>query len=350
MKNNKNIVYILGAGASAQYSENSGNVPTVKNFLSKAYSCSTNKYDDMWEFIKCFWNLDEINSTNLQEINIEDLLSILDLARIRNEGLSAKYPIENVVSLYYKLLELIWETLTKTLRGEICKNHSKIIESFGHTKSETIISFNWDIVIDNALLRSRNSNGWCPDFGYGFKMSGVFIGEDFVSSEYKSGPSQRENSRPKLFKLHGSMHWLYCDECQSIYTLKSGTNNFFIKSVTKPEFRCPKDSKILQKVIIAFTWFKNYDIWFIRKMWREAYIKLSEAEEIVIIGYSLPDSDFHSRDLFLRAAYINANLEKVILVDKNYINLTEKYKNIFHKEKIYGYSSIEEFGLGEYKI
>ena len=76
-------------------------------------------------------------------------------------------------------------------------------------------------------------------------------------------------------------------------------------------------------------------------VWHNAFVELSEAKKIVIIGYSLPDADYLIRTLFKRSISKNVPIE-VVLAEKDkynkYLNIelrkyfaVERYKSFFLK-------------------
>jgi hypothetical protein len=70
------------------------------------------------------------------------------------------------------------------------------------------------------------------------------------------------------------------------------------------EFRAPK-SRVGRKyipVIIPPHYMKRFTRPGFRNLWQTCVSKLSTAEEVVFLGYSLPPSDFHAR-FMLRCAF-----------------------------------------------
>jgi len=87
----------------------------------------------------------------------------------------------------------------------------------------------------------------------------------------------------KLIKLHGSINWT---------------------SVT--------DNKTF---IVPPTWNKSDTE--IRKLWDMAYNELKEARRVIIIGYSLPDTDIYVKSLLALALNENKILQNVYFINPN---------------------------------
>jgi hypothetical protein len=147
----------------------------------------------------------------------------------------------------------------------------------------TIISFNWDLVLDELLLKEVTS-----PTQYGFQGSAEGL---------------------TLLKPHGSLNWF--DEKQS-KRLKDRFKVPLAKASGKgtyafTKFRSPK-SKIgnrYQPLIVPPHYMKRFDQPGFKEVWNTCVSKLSTAREVIFIGYSLPPSDFHAR-FMLRCAFHNS--------------------------------------------
>lgn len=61
---------------------------------------------------------------------------------------------------------------------------------------------------------------------------------------------------------------------------------------------------------------KNLEMTHLRMVWHNAFRELSEATNVVIAGYSLPDVDFEFRYLLLKALAANPNNPKVRIIGR----------------------------------
>src|SRR5438105_11566821 len=100
------------------------------------------------------------------------------------------------VSSVYKIHNILHEKLKKT-----SYLHNRLLNSLdgvGWLNATAFVSFNYDILIDNALLDFRGESG--------FHYSIPFVNQ---------APSVAVTTgRPvPLFKLHGSLNCLYCSAC-----------------------------------------------------------------------------------------------------------------------------------------
>ena len=171
-------------------------------------------------------------------------------------------------------------------------------------KGDTIISLNYDTVLDSALWRQ----GWDPKRGY-----------SLAGSRYKiRWHARRDTSRGdltavRLLKLHGSVNWF----------VRGSLARLDAAFVKKPvRVTAPRNNEFTGHIrqIVPPIYGKTFkhDHW--RRLWDLAYHALREAEVLVVIGCSLIDTDFHLRALVSRAAKWRKKqsslFHSVVLVDK----------------------------------
>lgn len=310
-------VVILGAGASAGYenSEIGLRAPTANDFLQKARQLildghmNADLFRNLISFLCKYYNLHESRWLT-SNINIEEVLTILDLD-------TGKFSMARE-----ELIKLIYLTLDKILYGDPCPHHKVIIEQFD--ESDTIINFNWDLLVDNIISLSSSQNQR-PDYCRDFEK--IFLNEHWHDSMAIS-------SGPKLLKMHGSLNWMYCNNCKSTYAyiLSGKTGAEQIQDPHNERLKCQKCNGFkMEPVIIPPSLGKPYDKWpAIDSIWIEAANALKGAEEVAVIGYSLPVTDFKAKWLFLESvAKRTSPLRKLTVVDKYPNGLFEKYKEIF---------------------
>lgn len=309
-------VFILGAGASAQ-----AGAPMMANFLDKARTLlAAKKIDgtDKEDFEKVFVGISLLqrvhSKSELDIYNVESVFSAFEMAKtlnafpdknpneidklitslrrviVRTLELSVKFPVENnsigIPPPYKEFLDLVRD----------------LKRSIKPTQTVAILTFNYDICIDRAVLCS------------GFKI-------DYGLSE----PKEEYNSIP-ILKLHGSLNWSssrndneiipwyledYHNSHQSISLLSTEfcalpigsqltemNNNTTYKTVTGEPF------------IVPPTWNKQESHRNISKVWSRAASELSDAENIMVIGYSMPPTDSFFKYLYALGTVGNSLLRR----------------------------------------
>lgn len=152
------------------------------------------------------------------------------------------------------------------------------------TQRDTIISLNYDTLLDSALARY----GWSPKTGYA--LGG---GQRKVEWKPQQGAAAASLRDVRLLKLHGSMNWYV----HGNYTDLSKVFGAKPVLVTGPR-RNEVDGHIRQIVPPIYGKIFEHNHW--RPLWSRAFQALCKAEALVVIGCSLIDTDFHLRAMLSR--------------------------------------------------
>lgn len=346
-------VYILGAGAAASYKGSylKETSPVAKNFFQKAmrlidihqikdrhFADENIQYEHIFQFIEKLWGIsrEQIGQSNL---DMEEVLTLLTIEI--EEDLPGR---DRLLQAYQEYLLLMALTFDKILYGEPCPHHRAIAKSL--QPGDTIISFNYELLMDYALNNLKDAKAyWHIRDGYGIPC------QEITQKERKE-KTEHLPSNVHLYKLHGSLNWLFCPRCGQLYSYNhsddkghsmiiNGMANL-IKCTT--EHCCQR----LSRVIIPPTLIKNYQsIPFIPDLWQEAKQRLEQAAEIIVIGYSFPTTDFRSNWMFRKAITQNSKLQRVVVIDSavgyQLETLLSKHKSIFRVKELDYYPSINEF-------
>jgi hypothetical protein len=123
-----------------------------------------------------------------------------------------------------------------------------------------------------------------------------------------------------LTKLHGSINWLYCDNCQQLFWCRPAEASRIASLILSDRdweilnelAEIDRDSERLQRVcpqcrgeslstrVATFSFRKALDFPMFRKSWDAAERILAHAETWTFIGYSLPQADFEFKHLLKR--------------------------------------------------
>jgi len=157
--------------------------------------------------------------------------------------------------------------------------HRKILENL--EEDDVLLTFNYDTIIEESM--PRRTSIWTPREGYGVDVTGVK--QEWARkwfSNHDIDPNKK--SEVILLKLHGSINWrLYKN------------NNVALK-------KRPYVVRAGRTEIAAFLgpgWHKRIDRQPYSGIWRMARLELETCRSLVIVGYSLPDTDLIARALFL---------------------------------------------------
>jgi len=146
---------------------------------------------------------------------------------------------------------------------------------------DAILTFNYDTVIEEAFAKEAL---WTPRDGYGGSQRVYGVTHAWAKNWLKDRSLTRnKTSDVVLLKLHGSVNWKVDD-------------NGFVRLKQRPYVvRRGSEERI---GILPPGWNKQIDKNPYKVFWREARSRLENAQSLVIIGYSLPETDLLARALF----------------------------------------------------
>lgn len=347
-------VFILGAGASCEYG-----LPLISNFLDKSKELyertEASEYKKHYKVVnQAIANLQNVNSKSFINIyNIEEVFSAFEMGRLINKlpGISSKEEIEQIV---LSTKRLIYETLDKSTALMIPSRsdppdayigYKRLVEFINEQNMKNInacsvITFNYDLLLDYAFYKQKLRVNYCLNE----------VNED------------KEN-HVKLIKLHGSLNWfiqenekkdvvpLYLDdifEDTKYYLNIGGEDKTFyidpIKWLSGKHFKYNGKNIIPEPILVPPTFNKMEKNKEIINVWRQASLELTKAENILICGYSHPETDIFFKYLFALGISGDSIIKNFVVYDPNK-EIEEKYRNILGRsiEERYIYEP-EKFG------
>lgn len=314
MKNEKSkIVYILGSGFSAPLG-----IPVQKRILPQVFSLevtpeeSTEAVDfentrkEIENFIQILFG------DNIERVTLEDIFTILDRALTSKENFR-QFSWSKLLGIRDKIVSCILFAFSYLSNKSEKKTDFEKFAKFlvENTKigrkelSITTMNLNWDNVFETFLneLQPR-----MLDYGT------VVFNIDKEDDTYVNSIYTERNQRLKFLKLHGSLNWLYCSNCGRLFVRSYKTIGLdafyrpvkcrFCKNLSlfsRNRKNRIEDSPRLQSLIITPTYLKDFNNLHLRQIWQNAFYELSQAKEIIFIGYSFPEADFELRYLLKKA-------------------------------------------------
>ena len=300
-RSNGKTVIFLGAGASA--AEGAPVQGTLFREFFKLYRTrdrreSPHEWDrELATFFTQFFGIDvyrdDLEATAFP--TFEEILGILELAYSQGESFrdwQGPHLTNGGTSRLQNVHELLVFSIGDILKEKLSNSHPhhaelvRSLEKAGNLPDTSFASFNYDILIDNAILDLRGSGG--IDYGFSF--------------ENEPRPDARSSGKPPpvpLFKLHGSLNWLFCPTCRSISLTPFEKGIVLIKQHPRVA-DCNWCQTPRGPIVIPPTFFKVMSNLFLKIIWDLAEKACSEAKRLVFCGYSLPDADVHVRYLLKR--------------------------------------------------
>lgn len=309
-------IYILGAGGSIGHSN--GLFPSIAEFFSSAKILGIDlkrDFERLFDYTKSEFGRSILRRQ--ERINIEDILTHLE--------------IEIEKRATFDLLEVRQQLLT-LIRDVLLGLELKLPGAPGQYNAlserlqdnDTIITFNWDLILDNILDRAiilNDINDKKPRTKSKRPHYQNFIENLSAYSEWiwahmttaKPFSSWSSNIGYSL-KLHGSIDWFYCpnENCRSWHKV-------FPQLDPLKTYQCGECYEAMECLLIPPTLNKRYRQYpLIQRIWNLAAQEIQSAKELVIWGYSLPPTDFYSLWLIRQARKLP--IESLIIINREIVN------------------------------
>lgn len=339
MENNKTeTVVFLGAGISYI-----AGVPIqseiLKEICSNSEIISSKNGSTFINFIKDNFNYGN-NCDNFP--SIEEIYSFLDFFISQNENLNRHYSVNKLKDIWQILTQLICRVIEKQLYNDEKATqiyHKFWQELFNLNQKFSIITTNYDSCFFESFDKFYAKN--CL-IDYNIDFANYY--EDYSKGIHgffwwvKPDNNTKNSKIVNVYKLHGSLDWLYCSNCNKVmYTpfihANYNLDNGLLKEPTmyglnnkNTVAKCPLDKCNYEILIVPPTYNKNFKNSILKELYFKALYDLRHAKNIVFIGYSFPDADYNIKALFSR---VDMKRKKVIVIDKKLDDSKiRKYKSI----------------------
>lgn len=385
---------ILGAGASKSYedSKTKEKMPIAKDFFQ-----TFNKLDiakNSWvlvshilKYLEEFHNIASAGFVTYGE-DIEILHSEVE-EKLRNTLVNNHefYSGENIgqnaliFGTYSNLIFLFSSVINEIQNGIVSTSHINIAKKL--TSMDSIITFNWDTLMDRALMKTCS---WNIDNGYFVRPAYIYrdrwneLNQDAICNA------------PILLKLHGSTNWLTSwivpEKGQIKSMQETPTSEFYAYESTidpyntykgrymdgytdfsygyyppnlplkgkklpdhhvgviftftpenMPKGTAPSDGLLSMPLIIPPVKKKDYAFFgsLFSTLWKKAEEVLVDTDRIIIIGYSFPVTDTQTDLLFKHAFSKRRSMPEIVIVDPYPDRIEDRfiYEYGIRKEKIF---------------
>jgi hypothetical protein len=316
-KKEKKTLFIIGAGCSKNFNSSENGIdglecPINSDFfkMAKRALLSSIIEENSKPPLKNLFDqiCNERGLINNNQYEFLDDPSLIDLEDVMTEIDTRGSLFENRFSArdnkhpYNVLVELIAFTLTLAIRGPMpCPLHKEIASLIN--EGDIIFDFNYDLLMDDALKAEGKLNDWSYNVNF-------FRTLDGKTWKWPSG----EDVSINFFKLHGSLNWLKCVECSSIfkdetrYKFDMFTINHISKNIHCPV--CGGNCDSIVRLIIPPVQTKEYNMDPYRLLWRRAALTAEKIDRIAFLGYSFGNTDFATKSL-LRQICQSSSIENL---------------------------------------
>lgn len=318
-------VLVLGAGASSD-----AGAPVMASFLDRSESllhsgvCKDDESDFKLVFrgihrLQQVYAKASIDTTNLEAVfNAFEMAQLLEhLPGLENEERSA---------------------LSSALRRVIVRTIEESIEYPFHDGAVHPTDSYWSLatLVANSFKDDRDSVS-AITFNYDYAFDYALRFQGIVLNYHLDGAIVPDKF--SLMKLHGSMNWyrtpdnfIRAFDLSSKYTRSNLEPEDYI---TEHDVRLkiarlnpPESRESMDPLIVPPNWDKAGHQFELAHVWAASARNLSEAECIVVIGYSLPDTDQFFRYLYALGTISHVRPKLFLLVDPNASLIQHRFEDM----------------------
>lgn len=291
------------------------------NLIEYIYQYHKNKFGKTITKENILNNEEVSRKINIERLYLDIEESIIEADRHKQDNQSIDENIVNLHLIKNDLLEYIYESLS--LACYYCYSiYHRILAAYILNYGGDVISFNWDILLDEAM---NDTGKWNYEDGYGIKFKDVIY-------KYKENEDSayQNKSNNLIFKAHGSINW---------YSRTSGENGSYLFMPLKRNLRGGAIDTLR-----VYEYDKDGNQYFTsivppdskREAYSEVWLQIKEvlenADEIIAIGFSFNDNDEHIWKR-LQGFNFKKNL-KISLVNPDADRLIGIYREIFRTNDI----------------
>lgn len=197
----------------------------------------------------------------------------------------------------------------------------------GARPKSAFITFNYDCLVEVAL------KGLGIPFRYGFST------ERSCASDRSAGATRQICEDVSILKLHGSVNWMRPKSRSGSLNVVD-TYRDVCNVAGTPELVPPTWRKLFARELM--------------EIWKLALDELKSATRIVVLGFSIPETDLHFKYLLAAGLRENVSLREIVFVDKNPDAIKIRAKRLFGNDmdrrpgvRIIGRSISSFIGVGQ---
>jgi hypothetical protein len=342
------FVLLLGAGFSAPWG-----LPVMKDFMSRARRLYFEHERDLESggdthsehFAGCYREMFRFHSEcqaaswmfNRDWDNIEELYTQADLLRLSTQSDSAKQRCEQIAWSIWDVYRMTPPSLPHPMNA-IPPPMADVI-SYAKTErglQPVVVTTNYDVQCEIGIDVGKSASLPITNryYYHGFEAPWQqsdprFLKQtdDDVVIPPGALPGREERAVP-IVKLHGSVNWFDCGGESWVASKEIGDQGQSITGINEEEFSVGRfldavrsqvgrnQRTTVSPAIVPPMLGKSSVARVIAKQWNKAIEYLGQAREIMVIGYSFPDTDTFMLRLLTEGLKQNHDLDSFTIVDK----------------------------------
>lgn len=244
--------------------------------------------------------------------NLEEILAFLSLgaSRLSRWGMEPPHPIPPPANVYADAIEYLRHRLQVPLAVGVCDLHMRLLATL--QDSDSIISLNYDLVMDRALAALQETSKKA-DGGRLGKVA-VLVTDLGYLGQSPIAATSFEGGAGYYLKLHGSLGWVTCATPSCL-----NANRFHEIDVRTEVINghhgqpCRYCGCALQLVVVPPVSNKHIEErGKLAVLWVLALRELIRASHLAVVGLSLAPSDFELRWLLKQAIQLRGDTKLTV--------------------------------------
>jgi hypothetical protein len=297
--------------------------------------------DLLLDEIKRYWRLD-LGTLATTPFDIEECLTLFESQMIdtpdddRKLALArASFALRNLLLMYLgDMASAAGNPVGRQFGADVLRGNADVITfNYDWLAEEAIGSASGigpkphppgDPVADDDLDASHLA--WKAALAHGFEFDEVYLPVAGVSrygpgERYYRHPNNKLYSSQRVLKLHGSINWLTytgAREYPSFGSDAGATPPSGVVLESRPNFWLggspTRNGWLMEPAVVPPQLFKQFHNHPFPLLWQHALSTLRECQQLVVVGYSFPPTDFRTRRLFLEA-FSDSALSSLVIVN-----------------------------------
>ena len=353
----KKIVIVVGAGgtlADASTKRERDRPPLDRGFFA---ACEKHAPGARLEAIRAY-----LNSTYHLEPTLADFDSLEQVmctifADLHTNELSARS-----LAAFRDLIRLFNERIASTTNGLVAHRGSSFLRIVakkldeGYAPSDiTVVTFNQDIQIEKCLERLEGfkkykRHGSIFSFPHCYKIDGASQKLSRPPKDAKTfDVDQTDKGGVSILKLHGSLNWYSTHTSANVprASILSRSKNFRItpRRIILSSMRMTYGRKKLHTfplIVPPVTSKSSMIHQDLDGIWGYAEERIAEADELVVFGYSCPQTDYESANLLRRSTARNSRNVSLSIIDPN-PSVVVRYASVTSLKRLHYFRSVAAY-------
>jgi len=329
IKPDSDIVLIVGAGSTFADSTSGSKFrkpPLDRNFFRLAKKQHPHETSRIVSFLQKTFNIDILKDPH---DSVEQIMVMLYSDTYHPTlGSDSFKTFRRLVQLYNKRIAETTNDLDPNNKRRFFRLISNFAAHLKRLNQITFVTFNQDIHIERTLSKFDSyskyaSHGRFLSFPecYGFISPTLTTPSSGVPCFEKHNDGSQS---PRIYKLHGSLNWFSTHNSPhpSPNQIFNPTRKISItrRSKLNTQFRKVTGARsvptfpIIVPPVLHKSSILHNDL---KPMWSDAEKRIGRATDIIIYGYSCPESDVESSNMIRRAISKNKRLRSISVIDPN---------------------------------